>query len=184
MNTYKNSLLIITLCFIVCNVSYAQDDNSQAISLFTQPKIVDEYVEPGQEELRRMAVQVNEEVFRPDAINKGDRILVDLFSERTLEGQVIRAGTDVLGTTSIQAKIPGEVPGTLIITHHDQRLFATLNLYEEDKLFHIKSDPETGGHFLAEMDKSAMQPLECGGVILEPEQEVNRDYRREIEVID
>ncbi len=184
MKIYKASLLLISLSFVICHGLFAQENDSQAISLFAQPKLVDEYVEPGQEELRRMAVQVNEEIFRPDAINKGDQILVDLFSERTIEGLITRAGTDVLGTTSIQARIPGEVPGTLIITHHGNRLFATLNLYEEDKLFHIKSDPETGAHFLAEMDKSAMEPLKCGGVIMEPIPELEKDLEHEIEVID
>lgn len=186
MNTYiyKTGLLLIITCFIVCGLSYAQDNDSQTISLFAQPKIAEEFIEPEPEELQRMTVQVNEEIFRTDAIKKGDKIRFDLFSERSIEANVIRSGTDVLGTTSINASIPGEVPGTLIITHHDDRFFATVNLYEEDRLFYIKSDPKTGDHFLIEMDKSAMEPFECGGVLMDPETEVDGDLKMELEVID
>lgn len=146
-------------------MSYSQTEtSSKTISLFAKNKSVSiQTLEPKQsDEISRMPIQINQEVFQKNNVRIGDQLHIDLFSGAETEATVSRLSVDVAGTISIIARMDSQNRGTVILTHKDERLFATVHLYDQNRLFRVLSDPITGQHMLIEMDKNAMNQLECG----------------------
>jgi|GEM_PF-3127023 len=115
--------------------------------------------------IQKQSIELNEAIYQENAISEGDQIVLPLFSGESIEVEITRVSTNVMGTTSITGKISGEIPGNIIITYKDRRLFGTLHLYDQHRHFNIKSDPKTAEHYLVEKDIEAMEPFECGGAI-------------------
>lgn len=164
----KIRYLILLVLVFLSDQSFSQTDGSaETFSLFTKSTELQKSLPTGDEEIQRTNIQINQEIMQPSVVSRGDRLFIELFSEESFEATVTRVDQNVMGITSIIGQIPSKVfPGNIIITFDkDNRLFATVNLFDENRLFEVKSDPLQNEHYLVEKDKKAMKPMECGGVI-------------------
>ena len=175
----KKRLHIILIQFLLFsyNFAFAQTfDSNQTFNLFSESNESFKSLPVGDEDIQRMTIRINNEIMKPGVVSRGDKLLIELFSGESLEASVTRVDQNIMGTTNIIGRISSEVfPGSIIITFDkDDRLFATVNMYDENRLFEIKSDPVREEHYLVEKDKEAMEPMECGGVIT-----IEEDYERD-----
>jgi hypothetical protein len=174
-------LLVATSIFI--NLAFSQSIFSQnTVTLFELSNEAQKQISDEPEIIQQQTIQLNEAIYQENAISEGDQIILPLFSSESIEAEVTRVSTDVMGTTSITGKIPGEIPGHVIITYKGRRLFGTLHLFDQHRYFNIKSDSKLAEHYLVEKDIEAMEPFECGGAIIvsdDRESEIMNRYRRE-----
>lgn len=175
----RNNILITVFTFLFSQFSfilYAQTDSSvNHISLFSQTKSVSHDLQKADDELWRDAVEINEAIFTDRSVEAAEIIDVNLNRSESIRAKVLYVETDVAGTRTISAQISGEIPGSLILTHNGDRLFGTLHIYNQHRIFHIKSDPKMGDSYIAELDHSKLAPFECGGVEIVDEELFNEN---------
>lgn len=187
MKYLTKGTLSIAVFLITVNLAFSQSSTTpeKIVALFeltTENQQMKTISVPDSVIIQKQSIELNEAIYQENAISERDQIVLPLFSGETIEAEVTRVSTNVMGTTSITGKIPGEIPGHVIITYKDKRLFGTLHLFDQHRYFNIKSDSKTSDHYLVEKDTDAMEPFECGGAITVPDDqsfEIQNRYRRE-----
>lgn len=177
--------VILFLLTTITVIAQSADNSNKTIALFnfaTENQQMQAISVPDSVIVQKQSIELNKAIYQENAIAEGSIIVLPLFSGESIEAEVTRVSTNVMGTTSITGKIPGEIPGNVIITYKDKRLFGTLHLYDQHRHFNIKSDSKTAEHYLAEKDIEAMEPFQCGGAITvsdDRKSEIMNRYKKE-----
>ncbi len=99
---------------------------------------------------------------------KGDRLLLNLFDDREYTAVIDRIEVNINGTLAIRARLEGYVNSCFIISTTQGRSLGEVEIPEKGERYIITSDPESGIHYLMEMDKREMNYLQNSPALIPP----------------
>lgn len=105
---------------------------------------------------RFVPVELTGQLTERSVAKAGDRLILNLFPDLLAEAVIERAHTDANGTFVIRAAIGDPLPGYVIMSSRGGRSLVNINLIGSTSFFRITSHPETGVHYLVELDKTQM----------------------------
>jgi len=104
----------------------------------------------------RTAPQVAEGI----GLKQGDELVISLFDGVAVTSSVDRVSTDVSGTTTIRARMPGSPLGHAIISTHAGRSLGTVLLPEKNMAFTLLRQPGEADHLLLDVSGVDLGALE------------------------
>ncbi len=117
---------------------------------------------------RFRAIELSKEVQKKDIIKKGDTLLLNLFHDKQFQAILNRVGKNINGTVTLATDIIDQPYGYMVLSTTGNRSFGNIYLPAENLFYQIISDPETGHHYLTEMNLEDRDELPPGPVLVPP----------------
>ncbi len=109
--------------------------------------------------VRFAAVELGDEATGRHPISTGDPLLLNLFPDFQLDASVEQHHTNVNGSVVIRAAIKQPSRGHLLMSTTRGRSLATIMIEDGNIIYRITSNPETGDHYILQMDKHLMDKV-------------------------
>ncbi|MFP4467892.1 MAG: carboxypeptidase regulatory-like domain-containing protein [Bacteroidales bacterium] len=118
--------------------------------------------------VRYIPIVPGDAVTGSSTLEKGSRLILNLFPDKELEATIDRATTNANATFVIRARLSPPGAGYLVMSTTEGRSLATIRGENEGKLYRILSDPESGEHYMVELDSDSLDVKQDGPVEYPP----------------
>ncbi|MFP4065612.1 MAG: carboxypeptidase regulatory-like domain-containing protein, partial [Bacteroidales bacterium] len=118
--------------------------------------------------VRYIPIVPGDAVTGSSTLEKGSRLILNLFPDKELEATIDRATTNANATFVIRARLSPPGAGYLVMSTTEGRSLATIMGENEGKLYRILSDPESGEHYMVELDSDSLDVKQDGPVEYPP----------------
>ncbi len=108
-------------------------------------------------ELRGEAVRINPKLFEPDRLRRGDTLLLNLFEDLELTGEVTRTG-EYAGVQTVTGRF-GDQQGDFTFSMEQGRLLGSVRMPPESRYVMIRYWQEEGVHLVIEVDPERLDVL-------------------------
>ena len=165
---YISRLSFCTLVFLVVFSGHATSQEYHLVDAHGLEKSIGEaredlwFFDDADAVVRFVSIVPGDAVTGSRTLEKGARLILNLFPGKEAEATIERATTNVNATFTIRARLSPPGSGYLVMSTTDGRSLATIRCGDEGKLYRILSDPDTGEHYLVELDSDKLDvPKDC-----------------------
>ena len=120
---------------------------------------------------RAVQVGLSDAVTTEGALSAGDILVVNLFGDTTYRAVIDRTAKDAGGTLTLRGRLENYQSGYILITSGDGRSLVHIRIPEKNREYAIFFDPDTGAHYLLEIDPSKKEILPEGPALIPPDEE-------------
>ena len=110
--------------------------------------------------IRSRAVKLDPQILNNSVLKENAELSFQLFDDVKVDAVVTKSLKNVNGTISSTAKVKDSKWGRVFIAYTDGELHARIRVPEENKLYAIEFNHETGMHYALELDITLAEPPE------------------------
>ncbi len=165
---YFARISLFTLFFIFIFSGFATSQEYRLIDAHGQEKSIGDaredlwFFDDADAVIRYVSVVPGDAVTGSRYPEKGSGLTLNIFPDKEMDAIIERATTNVNTTFTIRARLSEPGAGHLVMSTTEGRSLATIMNESEGKLYRILSDPETGEHYMVELDYDKLEvPHDC-----------------------